>query len=77
MRAAHTFVNIAQLTTREALWNWGFPSHHTFPLQRYYFDAASAWSGKDQLCLESTAPTGVKRVHIDSLDVESAVFQTF
>ena len=29
MWAAHTFVNIAQLTRWEALWNWGFPSDHT------------------------------------------------
>ena len=29
MRASQTFVNIAQLTTREALWNWGFSSDHS------------------------------------------------
>ena len=37
MWAAQTFVNIAQLTTLEALWNWGFPSHHTLPLQSCLF----------------------------------------
>ena len=74
MRAAQTFVNIAQLTTREALWNWWFPSHHTLPLQS---SVASTWSGNDQLCLESAASTGVKRVYVNSLDVEGTVFQTF
>ena len=44
MPAAQTFVNVAQLTSREALWNWGFPSHHTLPLQRYYFAVASTCS---------------------------------
>ena len=38
---------------------------------------ASAWSGNDQLCLESAAPTGVKRVPVNSIDVEGTVFQTF
>ena len=71
MRAAQTFVNIAQLTMRQALWNWGFPSHHTLPLQS---SVASAWSGNDQLCLESAASTGVKRVHVNSLDVLQATF---
>ena len=30
-----------------------------------------------ELCLKSAAPTGVKRVHINSVDVEGMVFQTF
>ena len=38
---------------------------------------APAWSGNDQLCLESAAPTVVKQVHLNSLDVEGTVFQTF
>ena len=38
---------------------------------------ASAWSGNDQLCLKSAAPTGVKWVHVNSIDVEGAVFQAF
>ena len=73
MQVTQTFVNIAQLTMREAPWNWGFPSHHTLVLQRCYFAVTSAWSGNDQLCLESAAPTGVKRVHVNSLDVEGMV----
>ena len=71
MWAAQTFVNIAQLTTRDALCNWEFPT------LSHCRAVASAWSGNDQLCLESTAPTGVKRVHVNSFYVEGTVFQTF
>ena len=57
MRAAQTFVNIAQVTTREALWNWGVPATTLSHCRA----VASAWSGNDQLCLESASPTGVKQ----------------
>ena len=52
---------------------WGTPT--TLSHERYYFAVASTWSGNDQLCLESAALTGVKRVHVNSLDVEGTVFQ--
>ena len=41
----------SQLTTWEALWNWGIP-----PATQ-----------------ESAAPTGVKRVHVNNLDVEGSL----
>ena len=37
MWATQTFGNIAQLTTWAELWNWGFPSDHTLPLQSCRF----------------------------------------
>ena len=68
MWAAHTFVNIAQLTIMKL----GIPQppHSSLAL-------LSLPLGNDQLCLKSAAPTGVKRVHVDSLDVVRMVFQIF
>ena len=70
MWAAKTFVNIAQLTIMKL----EIPRSPHSPIAR---DVASAWSGNDQLCLKSAASTGVKRVHVNSIDVEGTVFQTF
>ena len=76
MWAAHTFVNIAQLTDHaRGIMKLGIPRPAT--TLSHCRAVASAWSGNDQLCLESAAPTGVKRVHVNSLDVEGTVFQTF
>ena len=76
MQAAQTFVNIAQLTSREASWNSGEVPPQS-PIAEVLFRCRFSWSGNDQLHLESAAPTGVKRVHVNSLDVEGTVFQTF
>ena len=75
MWAAHTFVNIAQV-------NWPRERHYEtgdFPATTlsHFRAVASAWSGNDQLWLESAAPAGVKWIHVNNLDVEGTVFQTF
>ena len=64
MWAAQTFVNIAQLTIMKL----GIPQPPHSP-------TAELWllleSGNDQLCLKSAAPTGVNRVQVNSIDVET------
>ena len=70
MWAAQTFVNIAQLTIMKL--GISRPPHSPIAELSLPLEVVTISSAR-----KNAAPTGVKRVHVNSIGVEGTVFQTF